>query len=59
MTIKEAIELLQKDIDKPGSIYPCDREKVERFGLEALKRQDIIRSRFSRADWHLLPGETD
>jgi len=38
MKLEEAIELMQKDIDNPGSVDILDLYKAEGLGIEALKR---------------------
>ena len=58
MTLTEAIRLMQKDIDLPGSVDILDLYKAESLGIEALKR--ILKERLSGSgeDWGHLSGET-
>ena len=58
MKIDEAIELLQKDIDDPGSV-PFEELLVAKvIGIFALKRVKANRSGGRVIIWALLPGET-
>jgi len=59
MTIEEAIAdlLSQLAIATIGGHY--HRAKALKISIEALKREEIFRSRVPRSDWCLLPGETE
>ena len=59
MKINEAIKLLQKDIDDPGSVDIIDVNRAEQLGIEALKRLKISRDPSGVPSFTLLPGETE
>ncbi len=58
MTIDEAIDRLQRDLEDPGSVDYNDRAKAQQLGIEALKL--VMKDR--DGSYHLLPlllpGET-
>lgn len=58
MTIDEAIKILQKDIDSPGSAEFGDVKEAEGLGIEALKRQKDERDTIPSSIYNPLPGET-
>ena len=59
MTISEAIRLLQKDIDDPGSVDIMDVAEAEKLGIEALKRIKACREPEGGSPLPLLKGETE
>ena len=59
MTIDEAIKLLNKDIDDPGSVDIMNVNKAEELAIEALKRLEAIRLRDPIEALTKLPGETE
>ena len=58
MTLDEAIFLLQRDIDNPGSVPIEQLTEAEGLGIEALKREQEKRLTAPNWPWRLLPGET-
>uniref|UniRef100_A0A6M3M4M5 Uncharacterized protein n=1 Tax=viral metagenome TaxID=1070528 RepID=A0A6M3M4M5_9ZZZZ len=58
MTLTKAIELLQRDLDDPGSVDILDLNKAQEWGIEALKRVKEGRQQGLRIYIDLLPGET-
>ena len=58
MTIDEAILLLQRDIDNPGSVYIEDLNTAGQLGIEALRQIKQIRAYAKELYLPLLPGET-
>jgi hypothetical protein len=59
ISLDEAIKLLQKYIDDPGSVDILDLNKAEALGIEALKRLQFIRKYAKTSNWIRLPGETE
>ncbi|MBA7582161.1 hypothetical protein ES708_24081 [subsurface metagenome] len=59
MTINEAIDLIQRDIDHPGDVPAEVLNKAKKLGIEALKEVKRARSGYfiTSASW--LPGETE
>jgi len=58
MTIEKAIELIQQDLDDPGSVDIMDLHEAQRLSIAATKRlQDMRISPCTTAD-ETLPGET-
>jgi len=58
MTIEKAIELIQQDLDDPGSVDIMDLREAHLLCIEAMKRlQDMRISPCTTAD-ETLPGET-
>jgi len=58
MTIEKAIELIQQDLDDPGSVDIMDLHEAQRMSIEALKRLKDIRHFGEFGAVHPLPGET-
>lgn len=59
MKLEHAIQLLQKDIDDPGSVAIEDVNKAELLGIEALKAITAFREDFNITHFIFLPGETE
>lgn len=59
MTIEQAIELLQLDLDDPGSIPIEGLNTAKALGIEALKTVHQIRHYPFPDSVILLPGETE
>lgn len=59
MTIDQAIELLRRDIDNPGSADIQDLNEAEQLGIEALKRVKDAREVGGYGSWYFLKGETE
>ena len=59
MTINKAIEILQQDLDDPGSVDISDLNTAQQLGIEALKREKEWRQRYEPLNPQLLPGETE
>lgn len=57
MKATEATELLQKDLDDPGSVDIRDLNKAQELGIEALKSVKLSRFIFPDVEVGLLPGE--
>lgn len=58
MTLQEAIKLIQKDIENPGSVCLEDLNPAQELGIEALKREIHVRTLHKPNPLDLLPGET-
>lgn len=58
MNIPKAIELLQLDLDDPGSVPIEDLNEAQTLSIEALKRVNHIRPNEAYANMTRLPGET-
>ena len=58
MKIDKAIELLQLDIDDPGSVDLMDVNKAEQLGIEALKAVKRIVSTLPAWKGFTLPSQT-
>lgn len=58
MTLRKAIELLQLDLNDPGSVPIKDLNQAQKLGIEALKRLQEERKHLETAFTGLLPGET-
>jgi len=58
MTLKEAIRLLQMDVNDPGSVDIMDLNQAEELLIEAGKRIQEQRYYFWAYREQLLPGET-
>lgn len=58
MTLPKAIELLQQDLDDPGSIDISDLNQAQELGIEAMK--EIHRERIGKIPFigEQLRGET-
>jgi len=59
ITLKRAIELLQKDLDDPGSVDILDLNHAQKMGIEALKRVAFLKQYEAYYVGGLLPGETE
>jgi hypothetical protein len=59
MTIEKAIELLNQDLDDPGSVDFGDLRIAQRLGIEALKRIKKCRQADPQQIDNFLPGETE
>jgi len=59
MKLSKAIELLQQDIDDPGSVDIMDVNEAERLGIEALKTIKAERTIYGFKRQFRLPGETE
>jgi len=55
--LEKAIELLQKDLDDPGSVDIMDLNEAQALGIEALKRFRQNRNFKADIDLSPLPGE--
>lgn len=58
MKLEEAIKLLQRDIDNPGSVDIMDINQAEELGIEALKWRALMEHDYGSWCGPLLPGET-
>lgn len=58
MSIDEAIKLLQKDLDDPGSVDIMDLNKAQELGIKALKRISAMRKGYRDRETDLLESET-
>ncbi len=58
MTVEKAIQLIQQDLDDPGSVDILDLNQAHRLALEALKRLDNLRAAQQYIGKPLLKGET-
>lgn len=58
MTIEKAIELLQQDLNDPGSVGIMDLNDAKKLGIEALKRLQELRKMKYVTYFNPLPGET-
>lgn len=58
MKIEEAIKLLQRDFDDPGSVAIEDLNQAQELGIEALKFRQACKKRGNRFATFPLPGET-
>lgn len=59
MNLEKAIELLQLDLDDPGSVDIMDLNKAQELGIEALKVVDELRQQGDPVAPDLLPDETE
>lgn len=59
MNLEKAIELLQQDLDDPGSVDISDLNKAQELGIEALKRWKERHDRCPNDINFLLPTETE
>lgn len=59
MTLEKAIELLQLDLDDPGSVPIEDLNQAQELGIEALKAIQLSRTVYTFEIYELLPGETE
>lgn len=58
ITINKAIELLEKDLDNPGSVDIMDLNQAQKLGIEALKAYAQARRLGLPLRCGQLPGET-
>ena len=58
MKLEEAIKLLQRDIDNPGSVDIMDVNQAEKLLIKAGKRELQWRKDNGCQNSDLLPGET-
>jgi len=59
MTPKRAIEILESKLGFPDLFPGCDEWKARKLGIEALEREEFVRT-FKKHHWlGLLPGETE
>lgn len=58
MTLGKAIELIQQDLDDPGSVDIMDLDEAQRLSIEAMKRVKQERTGYETYALDLLPGET-
>jgi len=58
MTTVEAIELLQKALDDPGSVDILDLNHAQSLGIEAIKFRQRWEQQEGESDFPLLPSET-
>lgn len=58
MKLEKAIELLQQDLNDPGSVDYNDRAKAQELGIEAIKALKANRDKAFGAFLGTLPGET-
>jgi hypothetical protein len=59
VTIDEAIEIFQADIDCRDFVDSKSLREAEKLGTEALKRVKHIRETYQKTSYVLLPGETE
>ena len=59
MKLEEAIKLLQRDIDNPGSVDIMDVNQAKELGIEALKWRALMEHDYGSWCGPLLPGETE
>jgi len=57
MKIERAIDLLQLDLDEPGSVPVEDLNEAQALGIEALKRRQHYRFSAIKYIVEPLPGE--
>lgn len=58
MNLEKAIELLQKDLDDPGSVDILDLNQAQELGIEASKLILRLRRGWLGSCLQELPGET-
>ena len=58
MKLEKAIELLQQDLDEPGSVDYDDRATAQELGIEAMKAILKLRHFPFPEELLKLPGET-
>lgn len=59
MTLEKAVQLIQQDLDDPGSVDILDLNQAHRLALKALQAIRTGREDYYEAGGHLLPGETE
>jgi len=59
MTIEKAKELIQQDMDDPGSVDPASLRTAQRMSVAALTRIYGCRHDWNILITPLLPGETE
>lgn len=58
MNLLKAKQLLQRDLDDPGSVDISDLNQAQELGIEALKRIQAYRQDMNPQWFEPLPGET-